>query len=174
MRWCSASSAAASSSAEVLLWFAGLAFVLVWKVFNDPAIDYRLVVVGALVPDLVDGVVGGAGPLHSLTASAGLLALVMVATRGRRSARRRLLALPIGTFMHLVLDGAWTRTRVFWWPVLGGSFGGARLPSLTRPLLVVAVQEAVGAVALLWAWRRFGLAQPERRRQFLASGRLSA
>ncbi len=38
----------------MFLWFAGLAVVGVWKVFGDTSIDYRLVIAGALAPDLVD------------------------------------------------------------------------------------------------------------------------
>ena len=34
----------------MVLWFAGGAFLLVWLVFRSPAVDYRLVVVGALLP----------------------------------------------------------------------------------------------------------------------------
>lgn len=158
----------------MLLWFAGLSVVVVWQVFRDAAIDYRLVMAGALAPDVVDLAFGGVGPLHTLAGSVGLLSLVMLATRDRRAARRRLLALPIGTFLHLVLDAMWTRTSVFWWPLFGASFGedGAGLPSLTRPRFLLALQEVGGAVALAWFWRRFRLDEPERRRRMLRTGRL--
>ena len=104
----------------MILWFAGGSLVLVWSIFRDPAVDYRLVVVGAVLPDAVDGVFGGARVLHSLLFSVVLLAAVMLATRQQRVARRRFLAVPIGTFLHLVLDAMWTRTHAFWWPFLGG------------------------------------------------------
>jgi hypothetical protein len=133
----------------MLLWFAGLSVALVWSVFRDPRLDYRLVVVGALLPDVVDGVFGGARVMHSVLASVALLVSVMVATTGRRSLRRRLLAVPIGTFAHLVLDGAWTRTEVFWWPFFGTSFEGAPLPSFDRPVVLLVLMEVVGLVALL-------------------------
>jgi hypothetical protein len=157
----------------VAFWFAGLAWVLVWHVFQDPAIDYRLVMVGALLPDLVDGPLGGARLLHTLVFSAGLLVLVMLATTGRRARRRQLLALPIGTFMHLVLDGVWTRTKLFWWPLFGSSFAGVGLPSLSRPIGLLAAQEAAGAAALWWCWRRFDLRRPDRRAAFVRTGRLA-
>jgi membrane-bound metal-dependent hydrolase YbcI (DUF457 family) len=156
----------------MLLWFVGLSFVMVWSVFRDPAIDYRLVAVGAVLPDVIDAPFGGARVMHSVTASAVLLGLVMIGTRHRRAARRRLLAVPIGTFLHLVLDFMWTQSRVFWWPFLGWAFTGHRLPSLDRPLAVVAAQELVGAAALVWWWRRFGLADPSRREAFVHTGRL--
>ena len=156
----------------MLLWFAGGSLVLVWQVFRDPAIDYRLVIAGALTPDAVDVVLGGPRVLHTLVASAVLLVAVMLVTRHRRGIRRRLLALPIGTFLHLVLDAMWARTAVFWWPAFGPSFPGGGLPSLSRPVLLLALQEVAGAVALAWWWRRFRLGEPERRRQFARTGRL--
>jgi len=155
----------------LILWPAGMAVVIVWAVFTDPAIDYRLVVAGALLPDVVDGPLGGARVLHTLVFSAALLFAVMVATRHRRRARRRWLALPIGTFLHLVLDGMWTHTKTFWWPFFGTTFHD-RLPSLAHGPAVLAVEEAAGAVAILWVWRRFHLSDSGRRSRFLRTGRL--
>lgn len=156
----------------MILWFAGMSFLAVWLVFKDPAIDHRLVIAGALLPDLVDVWTGGVWMAHTVLFSVALLTLVMLATRGRRLLRRQLLAVPIGTFLHLVFDGAWTDREVFWWPVFGTSFGDARLPSVERGLANV-VLELAGAVVLVWAWRRFRLGEQERRQRFVTSGRLS-
>ena len=103
----------------MLLWFAATSFLTAWLVFRDPAFDYRLVIAGALLPDLVDVWFGGAGPLHSVVGSVALLVVVMVATIGHRSWRRHLIALPIGTFLHLVFDGAFSISEAFWWPLAG-------------------------------------------------------
>ena len=156
----------------MLLWFAGMAFVIVWSVFRDTAIDYRLVMAGALVSDVIDAPFGGAAVFHTLVAAVSVLVVVMLATRGRRHLRRRLLALPIGVFCHLVLDGMWTRTDTFWWPFLGDGFDSEGLPSLERPLVVLVVFEMVGFAALWWGYRRFRLYEPERRSQFIRTGRL--
>lgn len=156
----------------MFLWFAGLSFVLVWSVFRDTAIDYRLVMAGSIAPDLVDAPFGGARVSHTLLAAVVLLVVVMLATRGRRAARRRLLAVPIGVFAHLVLDAMWTRTGTFWWPVIGEGFTGDRLPSLDRPVVLLALMEVAGAVSLAWVYRRFRLFEPERRAAFLRTGRL--
>lgn len=155
----------------MLLWFAGMSFVAVWAVFKEPAIDYRLVVAGALLPDAIDVWTGGRWVAHTMLFSIGLLTVVMLGTRGRRLLRRQLLALPIGTFLHLVLDGMWADKPVFWWPVYGTSFGNRPLPSVERGWLDLPL-ELIGLFALVWAWRRFRLAEPERRRHFLATGRL--
>ena len=157
----------------MVLWFLGGSLVITWLVFHDPAIDYRVLMLGAVLPDLVDALFGGARVLHSLVGSVVLLVVVMLATIGRRAARRRWIFLPIGTFLHLALDGAFTVTQVFWWPFTGWSFDGEPLPSVERGLSELNVLlEVAGLVALVWFYRRFGLGDPARRRQFVHTGRL--
>jgi membrane-bound metal-dependent hydrolase YbcI (DUF457 family) len=154
-----------------------MALVTVWLVFRDPAIDHRVLLLGAVLPDLVDAPFGGARLLHTLAASAALLVAVMLLTRrtrsgrSRRHLRRRWLFLPVGTFLHLVFDGMWARGQELWWPVLGGALDGP-LPALDHGVAVLALQEVAGALALLWCWRRFGLAEPQARASFLRTGRL--
>jgi hypothetical protein len=159
----------------VLLWFLGGSLVIAWLVFHDPTIDYRVLMLGAVLPDVVDGLFGGARALHSVLTSVVLLAVVMLATIGRRAARRRWIFLPIGTLLHLVLDGAFALTAVFWWPLTGLAFEGEPLPSLERGLsLVTVVLEAAGLVALLWFYRRFDLGDGVRRRVFVRTGQVTA
>ncbi len=156
----------------MLFWFAGLAVVAVWKVFQDTAIDYRLIMAGALAPDVLDALAGGVGVFHTVALSAVLLIAVMAATRGRRRLRRRVLALPVGTLLHLVLDGAWSDAGLFWWPVLGTQLPGDAPLSFHRPLIVLVAQEVAGVAAMAWWWRRFRLHEPERLRIFLRTGHL--
>src|SRR3954465_12143762 len=132
----------------MFFWFVGLSVVLVTMVFSSPALDYRLVMLGSVVP-LLDGLTGGAWVLHTLLASVVALGAVMLATRGRRLVRRRWLGIPIGMFLHLVLDGVWTNTSLFWGAAFGVSFGGEPLPETTRGA-VVNVMELIGLLALLW------------------------
>ncbi len=153
----------------MLFWFVGTATVAVWFVFHDPRFDYRVLMVGALLPDAVDAPWGGARVAHSVVGSVGLLIVVMVATVGRRNARKRWLALPIGTFLHLVFDGAFATTKVFWWPFGGWGFHHAPLPSWHRGPLDVLL-EAIGLVLCAWAYRRFGLADREHRVRFWRTG----
>jgi hypothetical protein len=156
----------------MLLWFLGTALVSVWYVFTDPRFDYRLLLVGALLPDLVDVPSGNARWAHSLTVAVGALALVMLVTTGRKPIRRLLLGLPIGMLLHLVFDGAFASTKVFWWPFSGG-WGSVRVPSLERTWWLDLLMELAGATLLWWSWRRFGLADPARRQQFLRHGTLT-
>ena len=154
----------------MLLWFVGPSILVVWVVFRSPAADYRLVALGSLIP-LVELPFGEPRLLHSLTGAALLLAIVMVGARGQRLVQRRLLGLPIGVLMHLVLDGAWADTRGFWWPFLGASWSSSELPEIGRGALNLLL-EAVGAAACWWGWTRFRLAEPERRQLFLSTGRV--
>jgi len=94
-------------------------------------------------------------------------------TIGRRATRKRWLALPIGTMLHLVVDGAWTDARVFGWPLGGWSFEGAELPAVARGWWNVPL-ELAGIALLVWCWRFGGLACAARRRDVAATGRLFA
>ena len=173
-RWRTATSAAASSfperSAEVLIWFAVLAVLLVAIVFKSPGVDYRTVILGAVLP-VAEGLTGGPKVLHSVVGAVIVLGLLMLATRRHRLLRRRLLGIPIGMMAHLVLDGAFMVTEVFWWPVAGTEFADQQIPEWSH-LGVSLVLELVGIGVAVWAWRWFGLDDPGRRHRFLTDGRL--
>jgi hypothetical protein len=154
----------------MLLWFLGTSVLSVWFVFRDPRFDYRLLMVGALLPDIVDIPFGQARFAHSLTVAVGMLLLVMLATAGRRPVRRVLLALPIGMMLHLVWDGAFASTAVFWWP-FSGSWGHVAVPSIARGPWDVLL-ELLGAAMIVWVYRHFGLADRQRRSAFVHHGLL--
>jgi hypothetical protein len=153
----------------VVIWFAVLSVVLTWAVFQSPAIDYRLVALGAVLP--VAEVPFGPGPLHTLLGPTVVLTAVMLATQRRRLVRRRWLGLPIGMYLHLVLDLAWTDAEVFWWPFLGAPLFDGDAPELGRGVWTL-VMELAGVAAAVWAYRRFGLDDADRRRRFLHTGQL--
>jgi hypothetical protein len=155
----------------MFLWFLATAVMSVWYVFTDPRFDYRLLLVGAILPDLIDIPLGHAQAAHSLTVAVGVLTAVMLVTAGRKPIRRLLLGLPIGMLLHLVWDAAFASAKVFWWPFIG-SWGSVRVPSIQRGWWDVPL-ELIGAFGVRWIWRRFGLADPERRRTFLRTGVLT-
>ncbi len=154
----------------MLLWYLVLAVVGVWAVFDSPALDYRLVMVGAVLP-VAEIVLGRPGPLHSLVTAVVVLGVVMLATRGRRILRRRLLGLPIGLFCYLVLSGTWADTDAFWWPLRGMSFSTADPPEVARGALSLVLEVAAVAVGVWWV-RRVGLDDPAHRARFRATGQL--
>ena len=152
----------------MFLWFIGTAVISVWYVFRDARFDYRLLAVGALLPDAIDLPSGYARWAHSLTATVATLVLVMLGTVGRKPVRRLLLAVPIGMLLHLVWDGVFASTHVLWWP-FAGSWGTVRVPSLQRGWLNVAF-ELAGALLLAWMWRQCDLSEPRRRADLIRHG----
>ncbi len=154
----------------MFLWFVATAVAAVWFVFRDERFDYRLLAVGAVLPGSIDMIGGVARWAHSLTVAVMLLAIVMVST-GRRPVRRLALGLPIGMLLHLVFDGAFANTRVFWWPFSGG-WGHSRTPELARGWWNL-VLEAAGALLIWRGIRWFGLADPQRRAALVRHGRLT-
>ncbi len=155
----------------MVLWFAIVSAVIVAEVFQSPMVDYRLVAVGAMLPlvDLVLSAVGLGAVLHSLLASIVMLTAVMGFTVGRRLLRRRLLGIPIGMFLHLVLDGSWADQSLFWWPLFGTDLG--EVPE-SSGLVVRLVLELVAVGVAVVAYRRYGLDQPENRSRLLRQGHL--
>ena len=138
----------------MFFWFIGTAILAVGFVFRDPKFDFRLLIVGSVLP-LLDGLVALALPgvriLHSMTTA--------------------LLGLPIGMFFHLVFDGAWNDTDVFWWPFTGFGFADTPFPVVDRGV-VSFLLEAVGIALCTWVWRLNRLAEVDRRRRFVDTGHL--
>ena len=155
----------------MVLWFAGLSVLIVWLVFQSPALDYRFVIAGAVLPS-IESFFGDPFVLHTLVGAVGLLVVVMLATRHRRLVRRRWLGLPIGMFLHLALDGTWSDAGLFWWPFLGDPLSDGTVPEAGRGWGLILLLEVVGAAVLAWCWFRFRLDVPDRRQRFVRTGRL--
>ena len=155
----------------MLFWFVATAIWSVWFVFRDPKFDYRLLAIAALVPDLIDGLRGSIGPLHSVVTSIAVLFVIMVATVGRKPSRQRLLAIPIGMFIHLIFDGAFSNAETFWWPLMGANLSEEPLPSVERGLFNLPL-EIAGIVGCIVVWRYFSLADKSRRTSFIKTGSL--
>lgn len=134
----------------MFFWFIGLAFAAVLIVFSSPALDYRLVMFGAVVP-VAEGFIGGPWVLHTLLAPVVVMTVVMLTTQNRRLVRRQWLGLPIGLFMYLVLAGAWATADVFWWPFLGVGdvLGGSQVPGFGRSPVLLIIMELIG-LGVLW------------------------
>lgn len=156
----------------MFLWFLATSVITIGFVFRDPSFDNRLLLVGSVLP-AIEVVFGGARALHSMSVSIALLALVMIFTTRGSGRRRTLLGLPIGMFLHLVFDAAWNDTDTFWWPFTGLAFGDDGIPIVDRGLVSV-VLEVIGLAGCVSLWRRNGLGSSERRRAFLADGRLDS
>ena len=136
----------------MFFWFIATAVLTIAWVFKDPRFDYRLLAVGAVLPDIIDWPTGWR-VMHSVVTSIAVLALVMLVSIGRKPYRKVLLGLPIGMFLHLVFDGAFTSAEMFWWPIGGWEFSSVDLPVVARGWWNLPL-EVVGAFALWQWWRR--------------------
>lgn len=135
------------------------------------AVDYRVVVVGALLPDLIDKPLGhlildmGTGRLWGHTLLACLLAWTAwgaLARRGTTLAPGALVAgaLAVGITSHLAFDLLWDAPRVLLWPLLGwgmphgdhSGFADWWDALLHSPF--VQVTEVAGLLAGLWVLSR--------------------
>lgn len=154
----------------MFIWFVVASALLVAIVFRSPAIDYRTVALGAVLP-LAEAALGGPRLLHSVVGAVAILCIVMLATQGRRLVRRRLLGVPIGIFCHLVLDGSFTAAKSFWWPFMGTAFPSGQVPELRHLGLSIALEMVALGVGW-WAWGLFGLRQDSARGRLLRDGRL--
>jgi hypothetical protein len=156
----------------MFIWFAAASFLIVVMVFDSPAVDYRMVMLGGVAP-VLEGAVAGPWLLHTLVGCAAAFVVVVIATRGRRLAARRAIGLPIGLFLHLVLDGTWLNSSLFWWPFGGGRpLSEGRIPEFDHLAASVAL-EVFGVVIAIFLIRRYELVQPDRRREFVRTGRLA-
>ncbi len=147
-------------------------------------IDYRFVIFGSLLPDLIDKPLGvfllrkqlsnGRTIAHSLLF--GLLVTLAALTR-RGKVSRGLFSTALGSAAHLVLDQMWTQTHTLFWPLKGLSFERQDISRWLEQVLEQLrsdpynyVSEAAGALivlALLLDLRR-RRALPE----FLRSGKM--
>ncbi|MEM7341521.1 MAG: hypothetical protein AAF467_22910 [Actinomycetota bacterium] len=155
----------------MILWFVIVAPVVVAEVFRSPMVDYRTVALGAALP-VIDVVIGRATVLHTLAAPVVVLTVVMLATIGRRLVRRRWLGVPIGLFLHLVLDATWADRALFWWPAFGFGFEGGA-PEAGRSLAVLIALDLLAVGVAVWAARRYGLTDPANRQLLLRRGHLA-
>ncbi|HEY7875529.1 MAG TPA: metal-dependent hydrolase, partial [Actinomycetota bacterium] len=150
-------------------------------------VDYRYVIIGAIVPDVVDAVVNvawlhepaGRSIAHSLVAVIVVAVVILVFLRGER--RLSVFGLAVGWLLHLVGDGMWQAPRTFYWPAFGSRFA-VRPPEpytwelFTRPFdhALTWAGELTGIGVLLWFWIAFRLGEPDRRRLFARDGLLRA
>lgn len=153
----------------MFFWFLGLSFALVLMVFDSPLLDYRLVMLGSVIPWL-DQLWAPPWVLHSVLFPVLVMSAIMVGFRGQRLRQRRWLGLAIGIFMHLLLAATFTSGELFWWPALGVDVG-EQAPRVPGAGLAV-VLELAGLAALVWLVRRLGLAQPDRRELFMRTGHI--
>lgn len=164
------------------IWHLGASVFLFRWIFRDPRVDLRFLALGALAPDLVDVplamVLGFPHDAHRLwghtLAAAGLVMAVVLLARRRGRPRKPWMALSVGVFLHLLLDGMWALPETLLWPFLGVAFTPTGVGGVAdlwgRVGWWALAGEAVAGVylALIWAW-----APPEDRAGFRSTGVLT-
>jgi len=136
-----------------------------WLTLLGSRIDIRLLLIGSLLPDIIDKPVGQFffreifrnGRIFCHT----LLFLILVTIAGiylyRCHSKIWLIPFSFGIFMHLILDQMWHAPRTFLWPILGLEFDKIDLTGwiagmwqglVTDP--AVYVPELLGFFIILW------------------------
>ncbi len=130
-------------------------------------LDYRLLVAGSLLPDLVDKPVGlflfeevfHSGRIMAHTLLFSLVLLGFGLWRYRRVGAG-LFSLGVGSTLHLILDGMWGDPAVLWWPIMGwgltGDWTGSFLTKMWLSFLtpwVFATEVLGGLVLSHFLWR---------------------
>lgn len=167
----------------MIFWHLGGAIFLFRSIFRDPKVDLRYLAFGALLPDLLDLPLGRLlePPTteafgHTLLLAVVYMTVVLLATSRGGDRRKMLLTIGIGWLFHLLLDGLWLEATVLFWPLAGTTFpptpplSGAVGRALADPWWWL--REVAGLAYLLVLMNRHHLTQTDRRRAFLASGRL--
>ena len=171
----------------MLFWHMGATAGIVFVTLGRRRIDYRVVLLGAILPDLIDKPLGRiffedtfqTSRLFAHTLLFVVVTLLAVQLILRGDSARRWFILPIACLLHLVLDGLWGDPVTLFWPLFGTTFPPHPVESywlevLRRPLEhpLVMVQEIFGLSVLLyiaWAYRLFRMTGL---REFARSGKL--
>lgn len=128
-------------------------------------IDIRVLLIGSLLPDIIDKPVGqylfsdtiSNGRIFShtvlFTAIIALIGLYLYRIRDSVS----LLVLAFGSFVHLILDEMWLAPQTLLWPALGSSFDRVDLSGWALGMLralfsepSVWIPELIGLATLIW------------------------
>jgi len=172
----------------MLLWHVGATVAIARYAFRDDRMDLRMLVLGALLPDLIDtpiglifyGHLGGVRLVtHGLLLAAAVMVVVVLSTsRGRH--RKAWMPLAIGLLLHVVLDAMWLDPETLWWPLFGWEFSSAGPENVGDYVVDVLTDwrvwsgEVVGALYLAYLAVAAGLSDPEKRRLLWTTGRVDA
>jgi membrane-bound metal-dependent hydrolase YbcI (DUF457 family) len=158
--------------------------VIFWLASFYRRIDFRILLIGALLPDIIDKPLGGIFFRHQLESGRvyahTLLFLVVLFIAGIVLYRRRnsmwMLVLAFGTFIHLALDSMWQMPQTLLWPFLGFEFEGITIENWFSHWVNeffsradIFIPEFIGLGILLW----YGIYLINRKRvgEFLRNGR---
>lgn len=171
----------------MFFWHLGVATAVIYFSLGRRRIDYRIVLLGAILPDLIDKPIGRIffeetfqtsriyG--HTLLASVVLLLGIQLFLRGDNA--RRWFILPIAMIIHLGTDAMWNLPETLFWPAFGTAFPPdpvdaywleALMRVFTQP--IEGLKELAGLGFLVYLGIAYGLHRAGAFKAFLRSGRL--
>lgn len=172
----------------MLFWHLGMTCAVIFFALGTRRIDYRVVMLGSILPDLTDKPVGRIffaaelqnGRLlgHTLLLVVVMALAIQLVLRGK--AARRWFILPMGALIHLALDGMWARPVTLFWPLFGMRFPPDPVPNYWLEVLLRPVRhpgelarELIGLALLVYLGLAFELNHRGERRRFFRTGELA-
>ncbi|WP_424358755.1 metal-dependent hydrolase [Methanocella sp. MCL-LM] len=151
-------------------------------------VDYRLVIVGSLLPDLIDKPLGeyifssifhnGRIFAHTLLFIAVLVIIALLVAKKYRYWGFGILT--VGAVFHQVEDQMWNAASTWFWPLFGWGFPQHEIDNYIMYLLSnllsrldIFAPELAGAVIVVAFIARFRLYRPENARAFILTGRFA-
>ncbi|MGA9142028.1 MAG: metal-dependent hydrolase [Methanocella sp.] len=166
----------------------GITLLFAYLIFNifKEKIDYRFLIVGAILPDLIDKPIGqyifvstfDNGRIFGHTILFVLL-LTMIALYVERKYRfLGISVLALGALMHQTEDQMWMSPSTSLWPTMGWQFPKLGLQDYSGYILEklfsdpnAYVPEIIGLAIIAWFIFRFRLYRPDTIKAFLKTGR---
>lgn len=172
----------------MLFWHVGVTAMVILITLGRRRIDYRVVLLGAILPDLIDKPIGRilfeerfeTSRLYGHTLAFAVL-LLLIAALSSGEFKTRWFVLPVAVVIHLGLDSMWNDPITLFWPAFGTRFPpdpvrNYWLAVLIRPLEhpLEAVKELVGLACALYIAIGYRLNERGPRRDFLRTGLLKS
>ncbi len=152
---------------------------LYWLKRRAKDMDYRLLLLGSMLPDIIDkplGLVAFADTVYNgrIIAHTAVFAFVITVISIRmKSAKLKMLSM--GIWLHLLLDFMFLYPATLLWPLFGGFKPLAYHPDFTAELVsnpFVYTTEAIGLAFLLHIFAKHGLYKRENFMRFIKTGKL--
>lgn len=169
----------------MIFWHLGLATLIVYVTLGRRRVDYRYVLIGAIVPDVVDALLNvtllhesaGRSVAHSVLAVIVVTVVILMVFKGQR--RLSVFGVGVGWLLHLVGDGMWQAPRTFLWPAFGADFAAGPAEPYTWDLFAHPLDhlttwggEFAGLAVLAWFWVAFRMGDEGRFGLWLRDGYL--
>lgn len=149
----------------MIFWHMGLTLFLFLWIFKDKTADLRYLLLGSLLPDIIDKFLylvtitdNSRTYGHTLLFAVGTLFLIMIVTNRNSTNRKSCLLVPIALLFHLLLDEMWMFKETLFWPIFDGLFSQqlSSANSLFELFIIsinkaeVLIKELIGLVCLFF------------------------